>query len=93
MSNNLSEIELTNNLSEMECLGYASEGVDSLDGILDTCSNGGFSQSGNLLGKIFIPEQRTANLVFGDLNYKTLYIAGDTSLYSIQLNIKGYINK
>ena len=69
--------------------------IDSLGNIWTSAWDGVhcFSQSGNLLGKIFIPEQRTANLVFGDLNYKTLYIAGDTSLYSIQLNIKGYINK
>ena len=50
-----------------------------------------YSPSGNLIGKILIPEQRTANLVFGGQDYKCLYIAADTSLYSIQLNIEGAI--
>jgi gluconolactonase len=101
---NILAIEVNENgtiLSNPREFGKVSPGIadgfriDSLGNIWTSAWDGVhcFSQSGNLLGKIFIPEQRTANLVFGDLNYKTLYIAGDTSLYSIKLNIKGYINK
>ena len=48
-----------------------------------------YSAGGVLLGKILVPEQRTANCAFGDDDFKTLYIAGDTSLYSVRLNIAG----
>ena len=51
-----------------------------------------FSPEGELLGKILIPETRCANCCFGGPDRKTLYIAGDTSLYSIDLDIKGATN-
>ena len=44
---------------------------------------------GELIGKILVPEQRTANCTFGDQDRKTLYICGDVSLYSVRLNIAG----
>ena len=44
---------------------------------------------GELIGKILIPEQRTANCTFGDPDRKTLYICGDVSLYSVRLNVEG----
>ena len=44
---------------------------------------------GELIGKILIPEQRTANCTFGDEDRKTLYICGDVSLYSVRLNVAG----
>ena len=51
-----------------------------------------YSSEANLLGKIFIPEQRTANLTFAEKDLSTMYIAGDTSLYSIKLNVNGCRN-
>ncbi len=48
-----------------------------------------YSPEGVLLGKILVPEQRTANCAFGDDDRKTLYIAGDTSLYSVRLSVAG----
>lgn len=48
-----------------------------------------FSPEGELLGKIHVPELRCANCCFGGPDRKTLYIAGDTSLYSIDLAVAG----
>jgi gluconolactonase len=47
-----------------------------------------FSPSGNLLGKIEVPEVST-NLAWGDSDYKTLYITAGNSLYRIRLKIPG----
>jgi gluconolactonase len=44
---------------------------------------------GETIGKILVPEQRTANCTWGDPDWRRLYIAGDTSLYSIRLNVEG----
>lgn len=44
-----------------------------------------FSPKGDLLAKIQVPEQRTANLCFGGKNYDHLYITSDKSLYSIKM--------
>lgn len=41
------------------------------------------------IGKILVPEQRTANCCWGGPNWDRLYIAGDTSLYSVQLAVQG----
>ena len=48
-----------------------------------------YSPDGTLLGKILIPEQATANLVFGDKDGKRIYICGDTSLYSVRVKVAG----
>ena len=48
-----------------------------------------YTPEGELIGKILIPEQRTANCTFGDEDRKTLYICGDVSLYSVRLNVAG----
>ena len=48
-----------------------------------------YTAKAELIGKILVPAQRTANCCFGGPNFTTLYIAGDTSLYSIQLAIAG----
>ena len=45
--------------------------------------------AGKLIGKVLVPEQRVANCCWGGPNWDRLYIAGDTSLYSIQLAVKG----
>jgi len=47
-----------------------------------------FSPSGNLLGRIEVPELAT-NLAWGDDDYKTLYITTSNSLYRIRLKIPG----
>src|SRR5690606_11309787 len=47
------------------------------------------SPQGELLGKILIPEQRTANCCWGGPDWSRLYIAGDTSLYSVHLAVQG----
>lgn len=47
-----------------------------------------FNASGELIGKILVPES-PANLAFGGKVHKTLYITARTSLYSIPLLVKG----
>jgi gluconolactonase len=47
-----------------------------------------FNTNGELIGKILVPES-PANLCFGGKNHKTLFITARTSLYSIELNVKG----
>lgn len=47
-----------------------------------------FNASGELIGKILVPES-PANLAFGGKSHKTLYITARTSLYSIPLLVKG----
>ena len=49
-----------------------------------------YTPNGNLIGKILIPEQRTANCCWGDTDYKRLYIVSDTSLYSARLDVEGF---
>ncbi len=48
-----------------------------------------FAPDGALIGKILVPEKATANLCFGDVDRKTLYITASTSLYSIRLAVAG----
>ncbi|MEM9159069.1 MAG: SMP-30/gluconolactonase/LRE family protein [Verrucomicrobiota bacterium] len=48
-----------------------------------------FTPAGELIGKILVPEWKVANCCFGGKEFMTLYIAGDTSLYSIDLGIRG----
>ena len=48
-----------------------------------------YSPESELLGKILVPEERTANCVFGGPDKDRLYIAADKSLYSIELNAVG----
>jgi len=43
---------------------------------------------GKLIGKIYVPEV-VANLTFGGPNKDILYITATTSLYSIQVNVRG----
>jgi sugar lactone lactonase YvrE len=47
-----------------------------------------FDPNGSKLGRIDMPEV-SANLAWGDDDWKTLYITASTSLYSIHLGIKG----
>ncbi len=47
-----------------------------------------FAPSGDLLGKILVPEA-PANLAFGGPEMKTLFITARKSLYSIEVNAKG----
>ncbi len=47
-----------------------------------------FSPQGKHLGTIHVPE-RVGNCAWGGPGYRTLYIAADTSIYRIRLNIPG----
>ncbi len=48
-----------------------------------------YSPEGELLGKILVPEERTANCSFGGPDKSRLFITADRSLYSIKLNVTG----
>lgn len=48
-----------------------------------------YSPQAEPLGKILVPEQRTANCCFGGPSKNRLYITADKSLYSITLNATG----
>ena len=48
-----------------------------------------YTPAGELIGKVLVPEQRTANCCWGDPDFKRLYITGDTSLYSVRLEVAG----
>ena len=48
-----------------------------------------YNPHGNLIGKILVPEDRTANCCFGGKSKNILFIAADRSLYSILLNTTG----
>ena len=48
-----------------------------------------FTAIGELIGKVLVPEQRNANCCFGGPEFSTLYIAADTSLYSVNLAVRG----
>ena len=45
--------------------------------------------SGDLIGKILVPEDRTANCCWGGRSKNRLYITADKSIYSIILNTIG----
>ena len=63
-----------------------------VDGNLFTSAHDGiqvYSTEAELLGKILIPERATANCVFGGPGKSRLYITASTSLYSIELNVRG----
>jgi gluconolactonase len=47
-----------------------------------------FDPTGKSIGIISVPQQ-PANLAFGDADWKTLYIAGRTSLYRVRITIPG----
>lgn len=47
-----------------------------------------FSPLAGLLGRIRVPEQ-TANLAWGDDDWRTLYLTASTSLYRVRLSIPG----
>ena len=48
-----------------------------------------YSPEGELLGKVLVPEERTANCSFGGPDKSRLFITADRSLYSIKLNVTG----
>tara|TARA_A100001015_G_scaffold132787_1_gene147336 strand:- start:1061 stop:1978 length:918 start_codon:yes stop_codon:yes gene_type:complete len=51
-----------------------------------------FTPEGDLMAKIQIAEQRTANLCFGGNEFNKLFITSDKSLYTIEMNVKGNQN-
>ena len=48
-----------------------------------------YSPDAELLGKLLVPEERTANCTFGGPDKRRLFITADKSLYSIHLNTQG----
>ena len=50
-----------------------------------------FDKTGKRLGNIPVPEGWTANLCFGDKDFKTLYITASKGLYRIRMKVKGAI--
>lgn len=71
----------------------ASDGfrVDELGNVWTSARDGVqcYTPAGELIGKVLIPEQATANLVFGGKDGKRIYICGDTSLYSVEVKVAG----
>ena len=49
-----------------------------------------WDRDGNHTGTIIVPET-PANLAWGDKDYKTLYIAGKSSVYRIRTNMRGFV--
>ena len=47
-----------------------------------------YSSSGNLIETISVPEE-TTNVCFGGVNRQTLFVTTKSSVYSIQMNVKG----
>jgi gluconolactonase len=48
-----------------------------------------FDRSGKRVGNIPIPESWTANVCFGDKDFKSLYITASKGLYRIKLKVRG----
>ena len=48
-----------------------------------------FDKTGGQIGYINVPEPWTANVSFGGKDHKTLFITASTSLYSIQMRVRG----
>jgi len=84
---------LSNRRQFVEVRPGAADGirVDELGNIWSSARDGVhcYTPEGELLGKVLIPEQATANLVFGDPDGKRIYICGDTSLYSVRDKVAG----
>jgi gluconolactonase len=87
---------LTNSQLLIDMSGDKSPGitdgmrVDSKGNIYESGPRGIWivSPEGKHLGTILTPE-KVANLTFGDPDYKTLYIAAQTSIYKIRVNTPG----
>ena len=50
-----------------------------------------FDTSGKKLGNIPVPEGWTANICFGDKDFKSLYITASKGLYRIRMKVKGVV--
>ncbi len=48
-----------------------------------------FDKTGKKLGNIPVPENWTANVCFGDSDFKSLYITASKGIYRIRLKVKG----
>ena len=64
--------------------------IDAEDRLYVAAFNGVhvFAPSGELIGKIPVPEMVT-NLCFGGINHQTLFITASSSLYAVELDVKG----
>ena len=49
------------------------------------------TSKGSLLGRIPVPEDAITNLAFGGPDLRTLYIVAGKSLFSIRVNVAGYV--
>ena len=48
-----------------------------------------FDKSGEKIGNIPVPEGWTANVCFGDKDFKSMYITASKGLYRIRMKVKG----
>jgi gluconolactonase len=66
--------------------------VDMAGNLYVTGPNGVWvwDQDGNHLGTILLPES-SANLTWGDADYKTLYITASTSVFKIRTKVAGFV--
>lgn len=78
---------------------FCAKGSDGMtidaEGNLYLCATGTtngvsvFDPAGKLIDHIDVPEKWSANVCFGGKDHKTLFITANTSLYSIQMRVKG----
>jgi gluconolactonase len=78
---------------------FCAKGSDGMTiddaGDLYLCANGAtngvtvFDRTGKQIGHIDVPEKWSANVSFGGKDHKTLFITASTSLYSIQMRVRG----
>ncbi len=78
---------------------FCAKGSDGMtideNGDLYLCATGRtngvsvFSPAGKLIDHIAVPEPWSANVCFGGKDHQTLFITASTSLYSIQMSVKG----
>lgn len=84
---------LENNRLFTEVRPGAADGfrVDSSGNLFTSAWDGiqVYTPDAELIGKILVPEDRTANCVFGGSAKSRLYITADKALYSIELNVCG----
>jgi gluconolactonase len=78
---------------------FCAKGSDGMtidaEGDLYLCANGRangvtvIDRTGKQIEHIDVPEKWSANVCFGGKDHKTLFITASTSLYSIQMRVKG----
>lgn len=87
----LSNSEMFFDMSDEKAVGNTDGMKVDVKGNIWAAGPGGvwmISPEGQALGVIHFPEI-TANLVFGDADKKTLYVAARTSIYKVRVNVAG----